>query len=104
MRLETALIALLALLLIYRIFKGTVKNMARKRFRRQSLKTIRRFRIRVERFKLTRKKYIKFQILKEREIWEEMDRYAQRNQITTEEAMDRVEEYIDEIVPFFNIL
>ncbi|MBN1883671.1 MAG: 1-acyl-sn-glycerol-3-phosphate acyltransferase [Deltaproteobacteria bacterium] len=104
MRLETALIALLALLLIYRILKGTVKKLARKRIRRQSLKTIRRFRIRIERFKLTRKKYIKFQILKEREIWEEMDRYARRNQITTEEAMDRVEEYIDEIVPFFNIL
>jgi glycerol-3-phosphate O-acyltransferase len=104
MRLETALIALLALLLIYRIFKGTVKKLAQKRIRRQSLKTIRRFRIRVERFKLTRKKYIKFQILKEREIWEEMDRYAHRNQLTTEEAMDRVEEYIDEIVPFFNIL
>jgi len=104
MRLEIALIALLALLLFYRIIKGTVKKIAQRRIRRQSLKTIRRFRIRVERFKLTRKKYIKFQILKEREVWEEMDRYAQRNQLTTEEAMDRVEEYIDEIVPFFNIL
>jgi len=72
--------------------------------RRSSIKALRRFRVRVERFKLTRKKYVIFQLLKERDIWEEMERYAKEHHISREQALDRVEKYIDEIVPFFNIL
>lgn len=99
-----ALISLIFLLVFYIIFRRKLKRYGQDLIRKSSLKVIRRFRVRLDRFKLTRKKYIKFQLLKEREIWEEMDRYANDNNISREEALDMVEGYIDEILPFFNIL
>ena len=101
---KTALIVLVVLLLFYFVFKRKIKKYWQNLVKRSSIKTIRRFRARLDRFKLTRKKYIKFQLLKEVEIWEEMDKYAEENNITREEALDRVEGYIDEILPFFNVL
>ncbi len=91
-------------LFLYLFLKRKIKKYGTELLRKSSLKTIRRFRVRLERFKLTRKKYIKFQLLKEKEVWEAMDKYAEEKKITHEEALERVESYIDEIVPFFNVL
>ena len=103
---ELGIIAVIFLivLLLYLFLKRKVKRYGRELMRKSSLKTIRRFRVRLERFKLTRKKYIKFQLMKEKEVWEEMEKYAEEKKITHEEALERVESYIDEIVPFFNVL
>ncbi len=99
-----ALITLVLFLIFYVFLRKKLKKYGEELVKRSSIKAIRQFRVRVERFKLTRKKYIKFQLLKEVEIWEEMNNYAKENNITREEALDRVESYIDEILPFFNVL
>ncbi|MBN1573119.1 MAG: 1-acyl-sn-glycerol-3-phosphate acyltransferase [Deltaproteobacteria bacterium] len=99
-----ALMSLIFFLIFCIFFRRKLKKYGKDLIRKSSLKVIRRFRVRLDRFKLTRKKYIKFQLLKEREIWEEMERYAEKNGISREEALERVEGYIDEILPFFNIL
>jgi len=104
MRLTVALIVLLVLLLLILIFKKRLRRFIERLFRKRSRAAIHRFRARVERFKLTQKKYIKYQLMKEPAIWQAMEAYEKEHRASPERTLERVEGYIDEIVPHFNIL
>jgi len=58
----------------------------------------------VDRFKLTKKSFIRETLLSDETIAEAVKEHARENGISEQETWKRVETYIDEIVPFFNIL
>jgi len=69
-----------------------------------ALRAVHRSGVRVERFKLTRKPFIRATLLADGAIAQAVKEHAAENSVDEAEAWARVEEYIDEIVPFFNIL
>ena len=71
---------------------------------RATVRAVHRSGARVNRFKLTRKAYIRDTLLANSEVAAAVDRHAREHSITEAAAWRRVEEYVDEIVPFFNIL
>ncbi|HYS70584.1 MAG TPA: 1-acyl-sn-glycerol-3-phosphate acyltransferase, partial [Gemmatimonadaceae bacterium] len=57
-----------------------------------------------DRFKLTRKSFIRETLLADDAIAQAVREHSQENSLPEHETWKRVETYIDEIVPFFNIL
>jgi glycerol-3-phosphate O-acyltransferase len=104
MWLRVALIVLLVLLFLLLAFRRRIRRYFERLFSKRSLVVVRRFRARVERFKLTQKKYIKYQLMKEPAIWQAMEAHEREHRTSPEQTLERVEGYIDEIVPQFNIL
>ena len=66
--------------------------------------SVHRFGARVNRFKLTRKPYIRDTLLANHRVAEAARQYATEQGVSDADAWRRVRQYIDEIVPFFNIL
>lgn len=83
---------------------GLALALARRRTARWALRTVHRRRLRVHRFKLARRSQIRAELLGNPEIISAAAAYAREHDITDAEALSRVRAYIDEIVPFFNIL
>jgi glycerol-3-phosphate O-acyltransferase len=71
---------------------------------RAALRAFHRSRGRIDRFKLTRKSYIRETLLADPAIAEAVTEHARESGGDEVSTWRRVEEYIDEIVPFFNIL
>jgi glycerol-3-phosphate O-acyltransferase len=71
---------------------------------RIALRALHRSRGRVDRFKLTSKAYIRQTLLADDAIGAAVREHARDNGVDEAAAWRRVGEYIDEIVPFFNIL
>lgn len=71
---------------------------------RAAARTVYRFRARVDRFKLTRKRIIIAELLRDPAIAEAARAHAAEHGSSDEDAWRRVRRYLDEIIPFFNIL
>jgi len=71
---------------------------------RATVRVVHRFGARVNRFKLTRKGYIRDTLLGNAVIAEAVRWHASEQGLSDDEAWRLVRQYIDEIVPFFNIL
>ena len=68
-------------------------------------RTVLRTRARIDRFKLTgRKPYVMAALLGDPAVAEAVRRHAVDQHLPKEEVWRRVEDYVDEIVPFFNVL
>jgi len=76
----------------------------RSRVTRIALRALHRSHSRIDRFKLTKKPFIRQTLLADEAIALAVREHAVENGIDESKAWSRVEEYIDEIVPFFNIL
>ena len=76
----------------------------RRRASRIALRAVYRSRSRVDRFKLTKKPFIREMLLADDEIAAAVKEHSAENALPETETWKRVESYIDEIVPFFNIL
>jgi len=76
----------------------------RRRFKRSALRAFRRSHGRLDRFKLTRKGVIREMLLADAEIAAAVAQHSSEHKIGEAQTWRRVEEYIDEIVPFFNLL
>jgi glycerol-3-phosphate O-acyltransferase len=76
----------------------------RHRASRIALRALHRTRSRVDRFKLTKKPFIRELLLTDEAIDQAVKEYSAENSLAESVAWKRVETYIDEIVPFFNIL
>ena len=76
----------------------------RARANRIALRAIRRSHSRLDRFKLTDKAAIHEALLADSEITRAMRSHAEETGTSIQETRRRVESYIDEIVPYFNIL
>src|SRR6266550_4408253 len=71
---------------------------------RIALRALHQSRGRVDRFKLTRKSFIREMLLADDAIAQAVREHAAENSLSEPQTWKRVETYIDEIVPFFNIL
>jgi len=71
---------------------------------RVALRAVRRSRSRIDRFKLTKKPFIRETLLADEEIARAVKEHAAENSVDEAATWKRVDGYIDEIVPFFNIL
>jgi glycerol-3-phosphate O-acyltransferase len=76
----------------------------RRSFKRSALRAFHRSHARLDRFKLTRKAVIRETLLADSEIAAAVSDHSSRHQLEEAQTWRRVEEYIDEIVPFFNLL
>jgi glycerol-3-phosphate O-acyltransferase len=76
----------------------------RARTTRMALRALHRSRSRIDRFKLTKKPFIRETLLADEGIVVAVKEHAAENSASERETWNKVEEYIDEIVPFFNIL
>ena len=74
------------------------------RANRAALRAVHRSRARLDRFKLSKKAFIRETLLADDEIAAAVREHAEEQSIDEAAAWRRVETYIDEIVPFFNIL
>lgn len=71
---------------------------------RAALRAMLRFRARVDRFKLTGKRYIRTSLLADEQVAAAVRAHAEGQGLSRERTWARVREYIDEIVPAFNLL
>ena len=76
----------------------------RKRVNQSALRSLKLRGSRVQRFKLTSKKSIRDTLLADGEIARAAAAHARDNDVDPAVAWRKVEQYVDEIVPFFNIL
>lgn len=72
--------------------------------RRAALRAMLRFRARVDRFKLTRKRYITEALLADEAIAQAVREHAKEHGLSYDKTWARVRTYINEIVPAFNLL
>ena len=77
---------------------------ARRLADRATARAVRRFRARVDRFKLTSKAYVRDTLLRDPAVIEAARAHAREHGVTAAAAMRRVRSYINEIVPYFNVL
>jgi glycerol-3-phosphate O-acyltransferase len=73
-------------------------------FNRAVLRTVRRFRARVDRYKLVAKGKIRAELLSDPVIIEAIRVHCATQSVTEEQTRAAVRRYIDEIVPHFNVL
>jgi glycerol-3-phosphate O-acyltransferase len=73
-------------------------------FDRLALRAVHRAGARVDRYKLARRSFVREQLVGDSVVREAVTRHAAEQSITEAEAWRVVERYIDEIVPFFNII
>jgi len=73
-------------------------------FDRLALRAVHRAGARVDRYKLARRSFVREQLIADSVVREAVARHAAEQSITEAEAWGIVERYIDEIVPFFNII
>jgi glycerol-3-phosphate O-acyltransferase len=97
-------LALLVVLLTLALAALVALWLARRWADRATVRVVHRFGARVNRFKLTRKGYIRDTLLANGTIAEAVERHAREQGTGDEDAWRLVRQYIDEIVPFFNIL
>ncbi len=76
----------------------------RARLRRSALRAIHQFQARLDRYKLVKRDLIREQLLQDPLVLEAMARHQREHPMTDGEVRRRVNEYVDEIVPFFNVL
>ena len=72
--------------------------------RKAALRAMLRFRARVDRFKLTGKRYIREALLADEEVAAAVRAHAEEHGLPLGAAWARVRTYVDEIVPAFNLL
>lgn len=80
------------------------RRVFRRALRRAALRALLRFRARVDRFKFTRKAAITAELLADPRIAQAVEDHAREHGQPAARVWRRVEEYVDEIVPFFNVL
>jgi glycerol-3-phosphate O-acyltransferase len=73
-------------------------------FDRLAAKSVLRSRARVDRFKLAGRAFVREQLLGDRVIADAVEEHARDAGVTREAAWKKVDSYINEIVPFFNII
>src|SRR3954467_94817 len=69
-----------------------------------ALRALHRSRARIDRFKLAKKSFIRASLLDDPAIARAVDEHSRESNVPQAETWRRVETYIEEIVPFFNIL
>ena len=85
-------------------FKRATTSVLRNRMRAWGRRTLRQFQSRVSRYKLVSRRAIHDELILDPVIVAAMRDYMKEKRLTEAETRLRVEQYIDEILPFFNVL
>lgn len=80
------------------------KSAVRERLRRSALRAMHQFRARLDRYKLVKRDVIREQLLQDPEILGAIARHSEETGQAESQVRMRVNQYIDEIVPFFSVL
>jgi glycerol-3-phosphate O-acyltransferase len=80
------------------------KSAVRERLRRSARRAMHQFRARLDRYKLVKRDVIREQLLQDPEILGAIARHAEETGQAESQVRMRVNQYIDEIVPFFSVL
>jgi len=73
-------------------------------FDRAVLRAVRKFQVRLDRYKLVSKRAMREALLADVEVTQAIEDQCRAEGMSETDARARVEDYIDEIVPFFNVL
>lgn len=85
-------------------FTRAATAQVRKRFRAWGRRTVRQFQSRIARHKLVSRRAIHDELILDPVVITAMRAYMKEHRLTELETRVRVEKYIDEILPFFNVL
>jgi glycerol-3-phosphate O-acyltransferase len=94
----------LGIILAYEIVRAILISSLRGKFNRSVKDFIEKNRIRLDNYKFMHKVVVKHELLNDPAIHEAIIAHAQEKGLTIKVVEDHVEEYIDEIVPAFNLL
>jgi glycerol-3-phosphate O-acyltransferase len=82
----------------------STREAIRRWFHDRALTAVRRFRTRVDRYKLVERDRIRDELMLDPEIHAAIGRHCREQKLPEQTVRYRVEKYIDEIVPFFSVL
>ena len=85
---------------LWRLARTALKQ----RLRAAARRTVRRFELRLERYRLVSRRVVREQLLQDTVIQSAIERHAALHHLPALEVRVRVERYVDEIVPFFDVL
>jgi glycerol-3-phosphate O-acyltransferase len=102
--LRAFVVAFLALLAVAAELGYLFRHRLRRRADRIAVRSVMRYRARVDRFKLTGRRYVRERIVADPAIAEAVREHARETGVSEADAWRRVDEYVREIVPFFNII
>ena len=94
----------LLIILAYEIIRALIISSLKGRFNKSVKEFIEKNRIRLDNYKFMHKVVVKHELLNDPEIHEAIIAHAKDKGLRIKEVEDHVEEYIDEIVPTFNLL
>ncbi len=95
---------IIAVILIYEIIRGSIKATLVKRLTKSARKFITSHKIKIDRFKFMNKFMVKQELMNNSDIHEAIVAHAREHNMNIQDVEDLVEGYIEEIVPFFNLL
>jgi glycerol-3-phosphate O-acyltransferase len=94
----------LGIIIAYEIIRAILISSLKGKFNRSVKDFIEKNRIRLDNYKFMHKVVVKHELLNDPAVHEAIIAHAQEKGLTIQEVQDHVEEYIDEIVPAFNLL
>ncbi len=104
MQVVAYILAAIGTVLLYESVRAFIKEKIMRHFSRSAIRYINENRIKLDRFKFMNKFIIKKELMNNIDIHEAMIEHARERGISMEDAENLVEDYIEEIVPFFNLL
>ncbi|MDF1667379.1 MAG: hypothetical protein P1V97_36875, partial [Planctomycetota bacterium] len=97
-----AAVIVLAIALVWFLTAGVVRHI-RRRIRRRSIRAMKQFRVKLNRWKLSPKGEIRNQLMRDKEVVDAIVAHSQESGEKLGEAEQRAELYVDEIVPAFKV-
>jgi glycerol-3-phosphate O-acyltransferase len=81
-----------------------IVTLVRRYANRSAARAVLRHRVRIDRFKLASRAHVRQQLLSDSAITAAVTQHTIETGVSRDAAMKRVHEYVDEIVPFFNVI
>lgn len=97
-----AAVIILSIALVWFLTAGVVRHV-RRRIRRSTIRAMKHFRVKLNRWKLSPKGEIRNQLMRDKEVIDAIVAHSQESGEKLGEAEQRAELYVDEIVPAFKV-
>jgi glycerol-3-phosphate O-acyltransferase len=88
----------------YELIRSFLKKIFLRRQNRSMRKFFEMYNVKLDKYKFMNKVMVKQELMNNHEINQAIMKHAEENDLRISDVKDEVEEYIDEIVPFFNLL
>ncbi|MBN2079260.1 MAG: 1-acyl-sn-glycerol-3-phosphate acyltransferase [Spirochaetes bacterium] len=100
----TYFLSALGAIILYEIIRFVIKEKVMRRLYRSVRAQIKRYDIKLDKYKFMNKFIVKQEIMNDQEIRHAILNHASDNNLDFQEVDELVDQYIEEIVPFFNLL